>query len=41
MTSDRGSFTMEVDHYAEVPAHIQEKLVATAKASVAHPPEED
>jgi elongation factor G len=41
MTSDRGFFTMEVDHYSEVPSLIQEKLVAAAKAHMAHPPEED
>jgi elongation factor G len=28
MTSDRGSYTMDVDHYQEVPAAIQEKIVA-------------
>lgn len=41
MTSDRGSFIMEVDHYAEVPAQIQEKLVAAAKASLTHASEEE
>jgi len=41
MTSDRGSFVMELDHYSEVPAHVQEKLVAAAKASLAAPSEED
>ena len=41
MTSDRGSFTMEVDHYSEVPALIQEKLVAAAKASVTQPSEDE
>jgi len=41
MTSDRGSFTMEVDHYSEVPAQIQEKLVAAAKAAMTHAAEEE
>ena len=41
MTSDRGSFIMEVDHYSEVPAQIQEKLVAAAKAAVTHAAEEE
>jgi elongation factor G len=41
MTSDRGSFHMELDHYSEVPHLVQEKLIAAAKASVAAPSEED
>ncbi len=32
---------MELDHYSEVPAHIQEKLVAAAKASLSATSEED
>jgi elongation factor G len=32
MTAGRGSFTMEFDHYEEVPAHLAEKVVAEAKA---------
>jgi elongation factor G len=32
MTGARGSYHMEVDHYDEVPAHLQEKIVAAAKA---------
>jgi len=32
MTSGRGSFSMEVSHYEEVPAHLAEKIVAAAKA---------
>jgi elongation factor G len=28
MTSDRGSYTMEFDHYEEAPAHIKEKIIA-------------
>jgi elongation factor G len=31
LTGDRGDYTMEFSHYEEVPAHIQEKLVAGAK----------
>ncbi|MBI5969474.1 MAG: elongation factor G [Deltaproteobacteria bacterium] len=32
MTSGRGSFSMEVSHYEEVPAHLAEKIVAAGKA---------
>jgi elongation factor G len=32
MTAGRGSFTMELDHYDEVPSHLVEKLAAEAKA---------
>jgi len=32
MTSGRGSFSMEISHYEEVPAHLTEKIVAGAKA---------
>jgi elongation factor G len=28
ITSDRGFYTMEFDHYEEAPAHIQEKVIA-------------
>ncbi len=31
LTADRGDYTMDFSHYEEVPAHIQEKLVAEAK----------
>jgi len=31
MTSGRGSFTVEFDHYEEVPAHIAEKIIASSK----------
>jgi len=31
MTSGRGSFTMELSHYEEVPAHLTEKIVAAMK----------
>ena len=33
MTSGRGDFEIEVDHYDEVPAHIAEKVVREAKAA--------
>jgi elongation factor G len=36
ITGDRGDYSMEFSHYEEVPAHIQEKIVAEAK-----PAEED
>jgi elongation factor G len=32
MTGGRGSYHMEMDHYDEVPGHLQEKVVASAKA---------
>jgi len=32
MTAGRGSFTLEFDHYEDVPAHLAEKIVAEAKA---------
>jgi elongation factor G len=32
MTAGRGSFTMELDHYDEVPSHLTEKIAADAKA---------
>ena len=32
MTGGRGSYHMEFDHYAEVPSHLQEKIIAAAKA---------
>ena len=32
MTGGRGSFTLEFDHYEEVPSHLTEKIVADAKA---------
>jgi elongation factor G len=33
MTGGRGSFSMELDHYAEVPAHLQEKIIEENKAA--------
>jgi elongation factor G len=32
MTGGRGAFSMEFSHYEEVPAHLAEKLIATARA---------
>jgi elongation factor G len=32
MTGGRGSYHMEMDHYDEVPGHLQEKVIAAAKA---------
>ena len=32
MTSGRGSFSMELSHYEEVPSHLTEKIVSAAKA---------
>jgi len=31
MTQGRGSFTMEFDHYEEVPAHLNQKIIAGTK----------
>jgi elongation factor G len=31
ITSGRGMFTMEFDHYEEVPAHLREKIIEAAK----------
>ena len=31
MTSGRGAFTMEFDHYEELPAHLAEKVVKEAE----------
>jgi len=33
MTSGRGDFELELDHYDEVPAHIAEKVIREAKAA--------
>lgn len=30
ITSDRGTYSMSFDHYEEIPAHIQEKIIAEA-----------
>jgi elongation factor G len=41
MTQGRGSFGMEMDHYDIVPAVIQEKIVAAAKAAKGEEAEEE
>ena len=41
MTQGRGSFSMEMDHYDVVPAMIQEKIVAAAKAARGEETEEE
>ena len=33
MTQGRGTFTMEFNHYAEVPAHVTQKIVADIQAA--------
>jgi elongation factor G len=33
MTGGRGSFTMELSHYEELPANLAEKVIAEAKES--------
>jgi len=38
MTSGRGEFTMEFNHYEELPAHLTEKIIKESKA--AHAPDE-
>jgi elongation factor G len=32
ITGGRGTYFMEMDHYAEVPAHLQKKIIADALA---------
>jgi elongation factor G len=34
ITGDRGDYTMEFSHYEEVPAQIQERIVAEVKRPV-------
>jgi len=41
MTGARGSYHMELSHYDEVPAHLQEKIVAQARAERGEAPEEE
>ena len=33
ITSDRGTYTIELSHYEEVPSHVQEKIIAAHKAT--------
>ena len=32
VTSGRGSYHMEYSHYEEVPSHLQQKIIAVARA---------
>lgn len=41
MTGGRGSYHMEYSHYEEVPAHIQSKIIAAAKAEKGEAAEEE
>jgi elongation factor G len=41
MTGGRGSYHMEMDHYDEVPAHLQDKVVAAARADAGEGASED
>jgi elongation factor G len=41
MTQGRGTFSMEMAHYDIVPAHLQEKIVAAAKAERGEAPAEE
>jgi elongation factor G len=40
MTGGRGSYSMEHSHYSELPAHLQEKVIAAAKAEKGQEAEE-
>jgi len=40
MTSGRGMFTMEFDHYEEVPAHLAQKVIAASKTGAEEEDEE-
>jgi elongation factor G len=41
MTGGRGSYHMEMDHYDEVPAHLQEKIITAARAERGEVKEEE
>jgi elongation factor G len=41
MTGGRGAYHMELDHYDEVPSHLQEKVIAQAKAERGETKEEE
>jgi elongation factor G len=41
MTGGRGSYHMEMDHYDEVPGHLQEKIIAAAKSERGEVKEEE
>jgi elongation factor G len=38
MTGGQGEFHMEFSHYEEAPAHVREKIIATAEAAKADAP---
>ena len=40
MTGGRGSYHMEMGHYDEVPAHLQDKIITQAKAERGEAPAE-
>ena len=39
-TGARGSYTMEFDHYDEVPGHLADKVIANGKAGTSGEEEE-
>lgn len=41
MTGGRGSYQMEMDHYDEVPSHLQEKIISAARAERGQAEEEE
>jgi translation elongation factor EF-G len=41
MTGGRGSYHMEMAHYDEVPSHLHEKLIASARAEKGEAKEEE
>jgi elongation factor G len=41
ITGGRGSFLMEFSHYEEVPAHLQQKIIAEAVKEGRAKPEEE
>jgi elongation factor G len=41
MTGGRGSYAMEMSHYAELPSHLQEKVIAASKAERGEEKEEE
>jgi elongation factor G len=41
MTGGRGTYAMEMSHYAELPSHLQEKVIAASKAEKGAEPEEE
>ena len=40
-TGARGSYTMEFNHYDEVPSHLSDKIIAHAKAAASGEEEEE